>query len=71
MGDLTRDLVSLHAESINNYIIIKICKKMKKRNYEIPAMKVVELRHKGMLMTSGLTSTKGASMNVVYEEEDF
>jgi len=42
-----------------------------KRKYERPAMKAVELRHKGMLMTSGLTSTKGASMNVVYEEEDF
>lgn len=42
-----------------------------KRKYERPAMKAVELRQRARLLDSSYTSTKGASMNVVYEEEDF
>ena len=44
---------------------------MKRKTYEKPAMKVVELRHSGMLMTSEPVSGKKASMNATYEEEDW
>ena len=37
-----------------------------KRKYERPQMEVVELRQRGMLMTSG-----DATLNVQYEEEDW
>ena len=39
-----------------------------KREYGRPEMRVVELRHTGMLMTSG--GEKQATMTVTYEEED-
>ena len=38
-----------------------------KRVYGRPEMRVVELRHAGMLMTSG---DRSATMTVTYEEED-
>ena len=41
-----------------------------KKEYVKPAMRTVELRHTGMLMTSGLQNSKSASMSVEYEEED-
>lgn len=41
-----------------------------KKEYVMPAMRTVELRHAGMLMTSGLQNSKSASMSVEYEEED-
>ena len=40
-----------------------------KKEYGRPEMRVVELRHAGMLMTSGGDS-KSASMSVEYQEED-
>ena len=39
-----------------------------KKEYGRPEMRVVELRHAGMLMTSGGESK--ATMTVTYEEED-
>ena len=41
-----------------------------KRTYARPELKVVEVRHHGMLMTSGLQQGKAASMSVTYDEED-
>ena len=40
---------------------------MKRKDYERPAMKVVEVKHHRMLMTSNL---KSATMTVTYDEED-
>jgi len=37
---------------------------MERRNYEIPTMKVVQLKHRGILMTSGVSvSLQGAGVN--------
>ena len=41
-----------------------------KRHYGRPEMRVVELRHTGMLMTSDQNYSKSASMSVEYQEED-
>ena len=40
---------------------------MKRKDYERPTMKVVQLQHHGMLMTSGQVQ---ATMNNVWEEKD-
>ena len=39
---------------------------MKRKDYQKPTMKVVELQHTGMLMTSG-----NATLGVTYTEEDW
>ena len=39
---------------------------MKLKDYQKPTMKVVELQHTGMLMTSG-----NATLGVTYTEEDW
>ena len=41
-----------------------------KRVYVTPAMDTVELKHTGMLMTSGPGNNSSASMSVNYYEED-
>lgn len=45
---------------------------MKKRNYEIPTMKVVQLKHRtSLLVGSEVTATSvSASMNDTWSEED-
>ena len=42
---------------------------MKRKDYEKPTMKVVQLRHTGMLMTSGGKNVN-ATMNDTWVEED-
>lgn len=58
------------AESINNYIIIKICKKMKRRNYEIPAMRVVELRQRVRLLVGSGVSASRTGYTAASEQEE-
>ena len=41
---------------------------MKRKNYERPTMQVVQLKHTGMLMTSGGNNVS-ATMNDTWEEE--
>ena len=43
---------------------------MKRKEYEKPTMQVVELRHTGMLMTSGDNQAASAGISLTYEEED-
>ena len=49
-------------------LIIKIT--MKRKEYEKPTMQIVELRHTGMLMTSGDNQAASAGISLTYEEED-
>lgn len=41
-----------------------------KKEYVMPAMRTVELRHAGMLMGSDQNYSNSASMSVEYQEED-
>ena len=45
---------------------------MKKKSYEKPAMRVVEIQHTGMLMTSGVQTLSGPnSSGYGTQEEDW
>ena len=41
---------------------------MKKKEYESPTTQIVELKHVGMLMTSGLRGNRGDDYGVANEE---
>ncbi len=42
---------------------------MRKRNYQKPSMKVVELRHRGMLMTSGVSASQATLQDYGWQTE--
>lgn len=44
---------------------------MKRKDYQKPTMKVVELQQRTTLLTGSETEPKGASLNVTYTEEEW
>lgn len=44
---------------------------MKRKDYQKPTMKVVEIQQRTTLLTQSETETKSATLNVTYSEEDW